>query len=154
MWYFANHGPYERKKKMPPPGSECCNVFYIWFVCILFFGVELGDWFEVVVGPGVMDRPGSEAIGIGAEANVKNSELFASAERWRPILEACHVLLHVATIPQVTCLLLYIYLGSYRHSVPSKSTRSYMLERRLYQKAPAEYKYRAMTRVLVRSRTP
>ena len=50
--------------------------------------------------------------------------------------------------------LLYIYLGSYRHSVPSTSTRSYMLERRLYQKAPAEYKYRAMTRVLVRSRTP
>ena len=29
-----------------------------------------------------MDRPGSEAVGIGAEADVKNSELFASAERW------------------------------------------------------------------------
>ena len=55
--------------------------FFIWFVCISFFGVELGDWFEVVLGPGLMDRPGSEAVGIGAEADVKNSELFASAER-------------------------------------------------------------------------
>ena len=35
-----------------------------------------------------MDRPGSEAVGIGAEADVKNSELLASAERWRPTLEA------------------------------------------------------------------
>ena len=35
-----------------------------------------------------MDRPGSEAVDIGAEADVKNSELFASAERWRPTLVA------------------------------------------------------------------
>ena len=35
-----------------------------------------------------MDRPGSEAVGIGAEADVNISELFASAERWRPSLEA------------------------------------------------------------------
>ena len=34
-----------------------------------------------------MDRPGSEAVGIRAEADVKNSELFASAERWRPTLD-------------------------------------------------------------------
>ena len=39
--------------------------------------MELGDGFEVVLGPGVMDRPGSEAVGIGAEAEVKISELFA-----------------------------------------------------------------------------
>ena len=48
------------------------------------FRVELGDWFEVVLGPGVMDQPGSEAVGIGVEAHVNISELFASAERlWR-----------------------------------------------------------------------
>ena len=42
-----------------------------------------------------MDRLGSEAVaigsetvGIGAEADVHISELFASAERWRPTLEA------------------------------------------------------------------
>ena len=80
------------RKKMAPAGNGCYNAFlfdgfYIWFVCISFFGVELGDRFEVVLGPGVMDRPGSEAVGIGAEADVKNSELFASAERWRPTLE-------------------------------------------------------------------
>ena len=45
-----------------------------------------------------MDRPGSEAIGIGAEADVKVSELFASAERWRPTLEASRAALRVATI--------------------------------------------------------
>ena len=50
--------------------------------------MELGDRFEVVLGPGVMDQPGSEAVGIGAEADVNISELFASAERWRPTLEA------------------------------------------------------------------
>ena len=53
-----------------------------------FFGEALGDWFEVVLGPGVMDQPGSEAVGIVAEADVKNSELFARAERWRRTLEA------------------------------------------------------------------
>ena len=56
-------------------------------MCISFFGVELGDRFEVVLGPGVMDQPCSEAVGIGAEAYVHISELFASAERWRPTLE-------------------------------------------------------------------
>ena len=55
-----------------------------------------------------MDRPGSEALGIGAEADVNNSELFASAERWRPTVEACRAALHVATIPQVTCLSIHI----------------------------------------------
>ena len=35
-----------------------------------------------------MDQPGSEAVSIGAEADVKKIELFASAERWRPTLEA------------------------------------------------------------------
>ena len=35
-----------------------------------------------------MDQPGSEAVGIGAEADVKDSEFFASKERWRPTLEA------------------------------------------------------------------
>ena len=40
------------------------------------------------MGPGVMDQPGSEAVGIGAEADVKISELFDSEERWRPTLEA------------------------------------------------------------------
>ena len=35
-----------------------------------------------------MDRPGSDAVGIGAEADVKTSELFVSAEQWRPTLEA------------------------------------------------------------------
>ena len=34
-----------------------------------------------------MDRPGSEAVGIGAEADVNISELFASSERWRPTLQ-------------------------------------------------------------------
>ena len=81
------------RKKMAPAGNECYNVFlfdgfYICFVCISFFGVELGDRFEVVLGPGVMDRPGSKAVGIGAEADVKISELFASADRWKPTLEA------------------------------------------------------------------
>ena len=73
-----------------------------------FFGVELGNWFEVVLGPGVMDRPGSKAVGIGAEADVKNSELFASAERWRPTLEACRAGLLVATITQGTCSSIHI----------------------------------------------
>ena len=35
-----------------------------------------------------MDQLGLEAVGIGAEADIKNSELFASTERWRPTLEA------------------------------------------------------------------
>ena len=55
-----------------------------------------------------MDRPGSEAVGIGAEANVKNPELFASAVRLRPNLEACRAALHVATITQVTCSSIHI----------------------------------------------
>ena len=55
-----------------------------------------------------MNRPGSEAVGIGAEADVKNPELFACAERWRPTLEGCCAALHVATIPQVTCLSIHI----------------------------------------------
>ena len=33
-----------------------------------------------------MHQPGSVAVGIGAEVDVKYSELFASAERWRPTL--------------------------------------------------------------------
>ena len=37
----------------------------------MYFLEEFGDWFEVVLGPGVIDRPGSEAVGIGAEADVK-----------------------------------------------------------------------------------
>ena len=35
-----------------------------------------------------MDQPGSEAVGIGVEADVNISELFAGAERWRRTLEA------------------------------------------------------------------
>ena len=35
-----------------------------------------------------MDQPGSEAVGVGAEADVNISELFVSTERWRPTLEA------------------------------------------------------------------
>ena len=70
------------RKKMAPAGNECYNVFlfdgfYIWFVCISFFGVELGDWFEVVLGPWVMDQPGSEAVRIGAEADVSDGCLPA-----------------------------------------------------------------------------
>ena len=38
-----------------------------------------------------MGQPGSEAVGIGAG-------LFASAERWRPTLEAWRAPLRVATI--------------------------------------------------------
>ena len=49
-------------------------------------------------GPEVMDRPGSEAVGIGAEADGKLSELFASAEHWRPTLEALRAALRVATM--------------------------------------------------------
>ena len=30
-----------------------------------------------------MDQPGLEAVGIGAEADINMSELFASAERWQ-----------------------------------------------------------------------
>ena len=101
---------------MAPAGNECYNVFffdgfYIWFVCISFFGVELGDWFEVVMGPGVMERPGSEAVGIGVEAE-KNSELFTSAERWRPTLEVWRAALRVATITQRTCSSIYIAAAS------------------------------------------
>ena len=59
-----------------------------------------------------MDRPGSEAVGIGAEADVKNSELFASAERWRPTLEACRAALRVATITQGTCSSIHIAAAS------------------------------------------
>ena len=111
------YGPYARKNKTAPAGNECYNVFffdafYIWFLCISFFGVELGDWFEVVLGPGVMDRPGSEAVGIGAEADVKHSELFASAERWKPTLEACRAALRVATITQGTCSSIHIAAAS------------------------------------------
>ena len=55
-----------------------------------------------------MDRPGSEAVGIGAEADAKNSELFASAERWRRTLEALRAALRVATITQWTCSSIHI----------------------------------------------
>ena len=47
----------------------------------------LGEGFKVVLGPGVMDRTDSEAVGIGAEADVQNSELFVSGDRWRPTLD-------------------------------------------------------------------
>ena len=106
--------PYARKKKMAPAGNECYNVFffdgfYIWFVCISFFGVELGDWFEVVLGPGVMDQPGSEAVGVGAEVDVKFSELFASGDRlWR----RDGAVLHVATITQGTTAELSISMST------------------------------------------
>ena len=59
-----------------------------------------------------MDRPGSEAIGIGAEADVKNSELFASAERCRPTLEALRAALRVATITQGTTAELSISMST------------------------------------------
>ena len=39
----------------------------ITFVCTSLFGVELCDWFEVVLDPGVMDRSESEALGVGAQ---------------------------------------------------------------------------------------
>ena len=55
-----------------------------------------------------MDRPGSGAVGIGAEIIVENYKLFAIDERWRPPLEACRALLRVATIPQVTCSSIHI----------------------------------------------
>ena len=55
-----------------------------------------------------MDQPGSEAVGIRAEADVKKSELFASAERWRLTLEAWRAALHVATITQGTCSSIHI----------------------------------------------
>ena len=42
-----------------------------------------------------MDRPGSEAVGIGAEAYGKLSEIFACAEHWRPTLEALRAALRV-----------------------------------------------------------
>ena len=73
-----------------------------------FFGVELGDWIEVVLRLGVMDRPGSGAVGIGAEIHVENYKLFAIDELWRPPLEACRALLRVATIPQVICSSIHI----------------------------------------------
>ena len=66
--------------------------------------MELGDWFEVVQGPEVMDRPGSEAVGIGAEV--------ASAERWRPTLEAWRATLHVATKTQGTTAELSISMST------------------------------------------
>ena len=59
-----------------------------------------------------MDWPGSEAVGIGAEADVKHSELFASAERWRPTLEACRAALRVATITQGICSAIHIAAAS------------------------------------------
>ena len=59
-----------------------------------------------------MDRPGSEAVGIGAEADVKNSEFFASAERWRPTLEACRTVFRVATITQGTTAELSISMST------------------------------------------
>ena len=52
------------------------------------FGVELGDWFEVVLGPEVMNQPDLEAVGIRAEVDKNISELFTSTERWRRTLEA------------------------------------------------------------------
>ena len=51
-----------------------------------------------------MDRSGSEAVDIGAEADVQNSDLFASADRWRSTLEARRASPHVATITQGTCM--------------------------------------------------
>ena len=55
-----------------------------------------------------MDRPGSKAVGIGTEAHVQMSELFASAGRWRPILRREGAALHVATITQGTCSSIHI----------------------------------------------
>ena len=55
-----------------------------------------------------MNRPGSEALGIGAEADVKKSELFASVEHWRPTLEACRGSLLAATIAQGICSSIHI----------------------------------------------
>ena len=55
-----------------------------------------------------MDRPGSAAVGIGAEADVNISELFASTERWRLTLEAWRAALRVATITQGTCSSIHI----------------------------------------------
>ena len=82
------------------------------YLYILFFGVELGDWIEVVLRLGEMDRSGSGAVGIGAEVDVTNYELFSIAERWRPTLEACRALLRVATITQVTCSSIHIAVVS------------------------------------------
>ena len=59
-----------------------------------------------------MDRPDSEAVGMGVEADVKNSEIFASAERWRPTLEACRAALHVAPITQGTAAELSISMST------------------------------------------
>ena len=102
---------------MAPAENECSNVFffdgfYIWFVCISFFEVELGDWFEIVLVPGAIDQPGSEAVGIGEEADVKDAELFASADRSRPTLEAWCAALHVATITQGTTAELFISMST------------------------------------------
>ena len=55
--------------------------------------------------PEVMDRPGSVAVAIGAEADRKRSELFASAEHWRPTLEALRAALRVATMNRI-----YMYM--------------------------------------------
>ena len=51
-----------------------------------------------------MDRPGSEAVGIGAEADVNISELFASALRWQ-IAQKC------LRLPLLQCLLPPILVG-------------------------------------------
>ena len=51
-----------------------------------------------------MDRPGSEAVGIAAEAGVKNSEL--------PTLEACRAALLAATITQGICSSIHIAAAS------------------------------------------
>ena len=60
-----------------------------------------------------MDQPGLEAVGIGAEADVKkNSELFASAKGWRPTLEAGRAALHVAAITQGTTAELSISMST------------------------------------------
>ena len=38
-----------------------------------------GYWFEVTLGPGVMERTKTEAVGIRAEANIRSCKLSASA---------------------------------------------------------------------------
>ena len=45
-------------------------------------------------------------------SDVKNSELFASAERWRPTLEALRAALRVATITQETTAKLSISMST------------------------------------------
>ena len=104
------------RKKWRPPGMSVKMFSFLMDLHSIrvhfIFGVELGDWFEVFLGPGVMDQPGSEAVGIGAEAYVNISEFLASTERWRPTLEAWRAALHVAMITQGTIAELSISMSN------------------------------------------